>query len=121
MARILVVDDDMLVQELVKDMLEIQGHDVVLACDGAEALELQVRYHADLVVTDMVMPRKDGIELIQELQQQDPCIKIIAMSGCGREEAQRALRRALVMGVQRTFVKPLDMKSFLGAISEVLG
>src|ERR1700687_5964678 len=83
MALILVIDDDDDVRAVVSGVLEAAGHEVVHASDGAQGIELQRRLPAVLVITDIVMPEKEGIETIRDLHQEFPKLKIIAMSGGG--------------------------------------
>ena len=120
MARILVVDDDSLIQDLLKQTLETQGHEVALASDGNEAMLIYEAGPVDLVITDMLMPRKNGIELIRDLTDRDPAVKIIAMSGGGHLSSRDYLRIAEIMGVQLTFAKPIEIRPLLNAVTEVL-
>src|SRR5258705_3245907 len=83
MALILVVDDEDRIRRLLRSALEIEGHDVLEAREGDEALRLQRTTPAELVITDIVMPDKDGFEVISALRQEAPNLKIIAMSGGG--------------------------------------
>jgi CheY-like chemotaxis protein len=81
MARILVIDDERIIRTIVKHALEEDGHEVIEAGDGEEGIQLYRKNPTDLVVTDIIMPRKEGIETIKELRRNYPDIKIIAMSG----------------------------------------
>ncbi len=119
MTNILVVDDDTLILDVIKDMLESQGYQVTVASDGNEAMKVYDS-STDLVVTDMVMPRKNGIELIKELLERNPRTKIIAISGGGHLCAEDYLKLARLLGAKRTFTKPLAVKPFLSAVTEVL-
>ncbi|OPZ61099.1 MAG: Sporulation initiation phosphotransferase F [Deltaproteobacteria bacterium ADurb.Bin510] len=120
MARILVVDDDCLIQELLRRTLEDQGHEVALASNGCEAMVIYEDSQVDLVITDMVMPKKNGIELIRDLTDRDPAVKIFAMSGGGHLSSNDYLRIAEIMGVKRTFAKPIEIRPLLNAVTEVL-
>src|SRR5687767_1549944 len=84
MARILVIDDDRDVRTLVLYELEAAGHEVRAASDGAQGMALQRALAADVVVTDIFMPEKEGIETICDLNAEFPQVKIIAISGGGR-------------------------------------
>ncbi|HEY9014898.1 MAG TPA: response regulator, partial [Gemmatimonadales bacterium] len=84
MSRIMVVDDDAAIRRTLSLMLERAGFEVVLASDGAEAIRLWRERRGDLVITDLHMPRKDGIETIVELLYHSPDVRIIAMSGGGQ-------------------------------------
>ena len=80
MARILLIDDDA-VRTFLCEILVRSGHTVIAARDGVEGLELFPRTDPDLVITDMVMPKKDGLEVLRTLREKESRVKIIAMSG----------------------------------------
>ena len=79
--RILIVDDEPLMSEMLKKMLEQDEHEVICAIDGIEAIHIFKEQQIDLVITDIMMPGKDGIELIFEILEEKPNMPIIAMSG----------------------------------------
>ena len=85
MARILVVDDEELARFTIREMLAKAGHEIVEATNGNEAIELQKAEPFDLVVTDIIMPDKDGVETIAELKQNHPSPSILAISGGGTD------------------------------------
>ena len=121
MSRILLADDDHQVRNMLKLTLEREGHEVVEAEDGVQAV---ARYHPDsidLVITDIVMPEKEGIETIMELRSIDAHVKIIAISGGGRINPDDYLSWARRFGVQHTFTKPVDRNQLLDAINELMG
>ena len=99
--------------------LEAAGYDVDEASDGAEGLTLFKQQPADLIVTDIYMPNKEGLETIRELRRLDPDVKIIAMSGGG--SAGDFLPIAKRLGAAKTMQKPFDNEMLLEAVSEVLG
>ena len=101
-------------------MLERAGYKVMEASDGKEGVKLYRDKPCDLIITDIIMPEKEGIETIRELKRDFPDIKIIAMSGGGRIGAEDYLHMAKMLGVQRTFAKPIEREEFLGAIRELL-
>jgi len=120
MKSILVIDDDVQVRQLLRLMLEQAGYMVFDAADGNEGIK---RFHADptdLVVTDIIMPEKEGIETIRELRRDYPGVKIIAISGGGRVSAGDYLKTAESFGVHRTFTKPFEREELLEAIEELL-
>src|SRR5258707_2436445 len=80
---ILIAEDEVMVRNLVRHILEAEGHEVLAAADGAEALVLARRYQGtiDLLITDVRMPRMDGISLIQELLKERPNLRVLVMSG----------------------------------------
>lgn len=116
MARILVVEDDPEIRELLRDTLRHEQHEVECAGDGVEAVECYRRWPADLVILDIIMPRKEGIETILELRADDPDVKIIAISGGGRIGADSYLSIARRVGARETFSKPLDRREVLTAV-----
>jgi CheY-like chemotaxis protein len=121
MARILVIDDDADLRAVMLEALELAGHEVFAAADGALGLELQREHPADVVITDIFMPDKEGIETIRELRQEFPGIKIIAMSGGGLYVKKSGyLSTASEVGAATILRKPFDQKTLLDAVSEVL-
>ena len=77
--RILLIDDDPLVRNILPQILELDGHMVVDAANGAVAMQRWSEQPADLIVTDILMPEKDGLEVIRELRRQCPQLKVIAV------------------------------------------
>ncbi|HIJ89986.1 MAG: response regulator [Desulfobulbaceae bacterium] len=120
MARILLIDDEQMVLELLVSVLTRAGYEVITAGDGLVACQLCRSQDFDLVITDIIMPEMDGIEMIQELRQRCPQVKIIAMSGGGRCSPQDYLEIAGVLGVSATIAKPFSNKDFLATVNEVL-
>ncbi len=120
MARILVADDDQQVRMMLKLTLERKGHQVIEAENGNEAVKKYRSENPDLVVTDIVMPEKEGIETIMELRALDPTVRIIAISGGGRINPEDYLSWAEKFGVQNTFTKPVDRDSLLAAVDSLL-
>src|SRR2546421_220445 len=98
MARILVIDDNNDLRTIMQHMLEPEGHEVVLAADGAEGLKLQAECPAALVITDIFMPNKEGIETIYELREKYPHTIIIAISGGGKLPGKDYLLTANELG-----------------------
>jgi len=116
MARILVIDDDVLVLDMLYESLTREGYDVLRASNGEEGLKLYREEPVDLIITDLIMPEKEGIETIIELRQDFPDVKIIAISGGGRIGTKDYLQMAKIFGVQRTFTKPVAREQLLDAI-----
>jgi DNA-binding NtrC family response regulator len=121
MADILIIDDDLQLSAMLKQLLERNGYSVVTAPDGAKGIDLYHREGARLIITDLIMPEKEGIETIAELVKEDPSAKIIAISGGGRLKPESYLNLAQTFGALKTFTKPIDRKELLEAISELLG
>ena len=120
MPSILLVDDDEQMRNLLSEILRRAGHEVEVARDGQEATELYHQRLPDLVVTDLVMPRKEGLEMIMELCRSCPQIRIIAMSGGGKMDPTPLLRAASIFGAQRILHKPFSPEEFMQAVSESL-
>lgn len=117
MARILVIDDDDEIREILDAILTEAGHHVLLAADGRAGLELYRRERADCVITDLIMPKKAGIETIFDLLRVDPQARIIAMSGFVGEEFLEAGRD---VGVRHTIQKPFTQAEVLTAVQAAL-
>ena len=120
MARILVIDDDELVLDMLYESLTLEGYDVLKASNGQQGLKLYREEPVDLIITDLIMPEKEGIETIIELRQDFPDVKIIAISGGGRIGKKDYLHMAKIFGVQRTFKKPVAREQLLDAIRELI-
>ncbi|MCP4570850.1 MAG: response regulator [bacterium] len=121
MPRILVVDDDPQVRSLLGKILEREDYDVTTAADGQEAVTAYQSEPFDLVITDLVMPEKEGIETFNELRSFDPEVKVVAISGGGRIGAQDYLSWARACGVAHTFAKPIDREELLAVVRELVG
>lgn len=120
MARILLIDDDGPIRNMLGVLLKRFGHTVIPACDGQEGLEMFPFVAADLVITDMVMPKKGGLDVIRELKGKHPLVKVIAMSGGGAFGETHPLDTALQLGVNRAISKPFSGDHFMAAVNEVL-
>jgi DNA-binding response OmpR family regulator len=108
MARILVIDDDRDVREMLRRILEHDGHEVIEASNGEAGVRLYRERPADVVITDIIMPEKEGIETIRDLRRENPQIKIIAISGGGRIGPSDYLNAARMLGAKKTFSKPFS-------------
>jgi YesN/AraC family two-component response regulator len=120
MARILVIDDELSILLMIKKMIEKAGHEVDMASNGREGLELFENIKHDLIITDIIMPQKEGLEIILELRKNHPTLKIIAISGGGRFGPECYLPSAKLLGADMIFQKPLVQKEFMEAISTLL-
>jgi len=119
-AHILVVDDDPMLRRTLHAILEKAGHTVVEAEDGKQALALFAANKPDLVLTDIIMPNRDGIETLGELRRQDPRLPIIAMSGGGRTGGELFLKLANGLGATRTLAKPIRQSDLIEAVDACL-
>ncbi len=120
MAKILVIDDDEQIRAMLRQLLEKQGYEVFIASDGVEGLKLFRKESIDLIITDIIMPEKEGIETIRELVNEFPDVKIIAMSGGGRIGPEAYLRMAKGFGASHTFTKPIDLKELSEAVKKLI-
>jgi DNA-binding NtrC family response regulator len=114
MATILVIDDQEPVRSLLRAVLEGAGHEVLEASNGRRGLELYRKRSADLIITDIVMPEMNGLELMLELTRNFLNVKVIAISG--GLESEGSLSVAKLLGARQTFQKPLDMGELLSAV-----
>jgi two-component system chemotaxis response regulator CheY len=113
MALILVVDDDQIDRMIVESLLRLDGHEMVFAEDGTEALELYKQHRCDVVVTDLVMPKANGLRLIQDLLEFDPQARIVAITGSSPGPLFLAER----YGAVAILTKPLQRDPFLSAVA----
>jgi DNA-binding NtrC family response regulator len=126
MARVLVIDDEEDVRRVVDVMLRNAGHDPVLAVDGNDGLRHFQKQPFDLVICDVFMPNKEGIETLKEIRQLDPTVSIIMMSG-GAPTAyfwgathRDYLAMAEALGATRTIEKPFKYLKLIGLVQECL-
>lgn len=119
MAGVLIADDDPVFREVTRVALESAGHTVTVARDGLEALQLATDPAVHLVVVDIYMPEKDGLEVIIELRQTNPCLRIIAVSAGKVNGRGDHLRTASVFGAHATLTKPLDLHQLLDLVDRL--
>jgi CheY-like chemotaxis protein len=119
MAHILLIDDNALLRTLLRLQLEAAGHEVLEAADGGEGVRLYRSQPVDVVLCDLFMPGKEGLETIRELRGAGEG-RIIAMSGDGPVDASDFLRMATMLGAARALNKPFDAATLLETVREVL-
>jgi DNA-binding response OmpR family regulator len=117
---VLVIDDEQLIRLQVRTALETEGFVVHEAANGNEGLTRIALVVPDVVITDILMPDKEGIETILELRRRYPTIRIIAISGGGRTGNKDFLRTAKHLGADRTLAKPFALGALLRLVREVL-
>jgi len=117
---ILLVDDDDQLREMLSEALTGEGFLVREASNGAQGLKHYAEQPTDLVITDLVMPEKEGLEMILEIKLLNGEVKIIAMSGGGRGSSLNYLKMAKAFGAQLVLPKPFSHREILNAINEVL-
>ena len=120
MIRILLADDDESFRPMLQATLERFGYEVTAVKNGNEAVASYRERPADLVITDLIMPDKEGIETIRDLRREVPAAKIIAMSGGGRNTRDIYLKLATQLGAAQVLSKPFSHQELLDAIAAVL-
>lgn len=122
MARILLIDDNPELRILVRAMFERtkSGHEIVEAADALEGLEVYRETHADLVIMDMLMPKKPGWEAILDFKKEFPAVKILGISGGGKQGPFGYLMLAKRFGAKRVLMKPFSKNELLEAVDDLL-
>jgi len=117
--RVLVVDDDADMRLTLKLALELAGYVVDAAANGREALELQRRQPAEVLITDIFMPDADGFEAIDAFRRQFPQTKIVVVSGGARSSKRDYLPDAELIGVDATLQKPFEIETLLRTLKSL--
>lgn len=120
MARVLVIDDDTIMNDMVVQLLSQSGYEVEGASDGMAGLKLIETTQFDLIVTDIIMPEKEGLETIVAIRKKNKTIPIIAISGGGKLGPDQYLHMAKQFGADYAFQKPFKNAQFLTAVRECL-
>lgn len=120
MARILIIDDEPYIRAVLRLTLGQVGHAVAEAADGVKGLALLYGSSFDLVITDIVMPEKEGIEVLMELRKRRDPVPVIAISGGGRASGMDYLDTAKLLGARKVLTKPFNTEALLSAVNEVL-
>lgn len=120
MSRILIIDDEAMIRDLLVKILEREGYETVTASGGKDGIKIHRENPADLIITDLIMPEKAGIETIMELRRDFQDVKIIAMSGGGKIDSETYLQIAKTMGAIETIAKPFDLRELLKTVQELL-
>jgi DNA-binding NtrC family response regulator len=120
MALVLIVEDDEPLARVMRRSLESLGHEVVQASDGKSALDHFFKREFDLVVTDILMPEKDGLELIPQIRKTKPGVRMLAVSGGGQVGPNSYLVAAKALGAHETLAKPFSMEDFQAVATRVL-
>jgi CheY-like chemotaxis protein len=121
MKRVLIAEDDESLRRVFMRVLARVGYEVSEAIDGVDALEKCRLRAPDLVVTDLIMPRKEGCETIAQIRQLFPSVKIIAMSGGGRGNAVDYLKIVERFGTAEVLAKPFSGTELIEAVERVIG
>ncbi len=121
MARILIIDDNSEVLETYRRILEHAGYEIIVATNGKEGIRTFKEEEPDLVITDIFMPEKEGLETIMELRHNFPDVKIIAISGGGDGMGpENYLKMAKDFGVMSALTKPIEMEALLEEVQKCL-
>ena len=121
MTRVLVIDDDKDLRRALCEVLSRAGYEAIEAADGRVGLACYREHPADVVITDIFMPEKEGIETILAIRHEFPEARIIAISGGGEGSRFSYLCYARQLGATRTLAKPFSPPQLLGVIEEMLG
>jgi len=116
--KILLVEDDRITRLKLKRWLQELNCEVIEASNGNEGIDLYHDQRPDLVITDIIMPEKDGIQMLLELQREYSDLNFFFISGVGEKEPGEYLPQVQNIGVLRTFVKPIDKGELLAAVVE---
>jgi YesN/AraC family two-component response regulator len=116
MKRILIVDDNLMMRKLIRNIFIKEEYEIVEAENGSEGLDIAKKFDIDLVITDIIMPVMEGLELIMHLKRDFPDIKIIAISG-GKPYY---LYMAKKLGIEKIFTKPLNLHQFLSTVKKLI-
>ena len=120
MPKILVIDDDVLMRNTISKILRHSGFEVIVAEDGVRGLVSFRRDHPDLVITDIIMPETEGIEVIIEMRREQPNTKIIAVSGGGRIGNADFLGMAQSLGAAAILAKPFLPEELISRVRSCL-
>lgn len=120
MPKILVIDDEAQIRSLTRRFLTQAGFEVEEAGDGLEGVRKMRENPADLIITDILMPKQEGLETIRQIREFHPTCKIIAMSGGSQLTAMDFLPIAEKFGAARIFHKPIDFNAMVDAVKELL-
>jgi len=121
MARILIIDDEAALRDVLARLFEREGHEVCTAGDGVQGLQLWREQGAAVVILDIHMPRSDGIETLVQLRALAPALPVIVISGGDQTRALGLLGDARLLGATRTLAKPFPLSELTAAVNGLLG
>ncbi len=121
MARVLVIDDDAVSRDIIRNLLETAGHEVSESSTSEDGIAVYKQHGADLVIADLFMPEKGGLDVIGKLVGNDSDARVIAVSGIELREKLDIFQLAKQLGALYTLQKPLEPESFLNAVKDALG
>ena len=120
MAKIVLIDDDPTIQKSVARFLTAEGHEVAVAGNGIAGLKLLAENLPDLVITDIMMPEMDGLEILLNIRKQYTGLPVIAISGGMRALPINFLKQAKMFGARYVFEKPVPLDVLLNAVNDLL-
>jgi CheY-like chemotaxis protein len=118
--RILLIDDEAAVRMTVAEILKRAGYEVQSAADGKSGLELYKSQRFDLLITDLLMPERDGLETIMTLRRGGAPLKIMVISGCGQTLGSEYMKIAQHLGADLSLPKPFTRTELLAAVAKLL-
>jgi len=116
LVKILVIDDDGLMLEVMREILELDGYEVALADSGEDGVRQYLRDRHDVVITDLIMPHRDGVCVIESIKADNPLARVIAVSGTPQLDTIAA---AVSANADRVIAKPFEQDELLDAIAEI--
>lgn len=119
MLRVLVIEDEAMIRQLIRQTVEQSGHRVEEAANGRIGLQSLHQAEFDLVITDLVMPETDGLEVLGVIKRQWPELPVIAMSGGGRLGDGDNLQAARDLGAAATLAKPFTLRELRQMVEDV--
>jgi DNA-binding response OmpR family regulator len=119
-SHILVIDDDIDLRVTLQEALQAEGYKVSVAADGAQGIASQRKQPASLLITDIFMPNKEGVETIKDFREEFPTVPIIAISGGGRLKSQGGLLTAKELGAAVILRKPFKISDLLRSVAALL-
>lgn len=120
MAKILIIDDDETILNVFNRFLTGEGHEVMVAQDGRQGLRVLEREELDLVITDIMMPETDGLEVVMAIRGKGTQIPVIAISGGMHAMPMDFLPMAKKFGAEQVLYKPVELDDLLAAVDQVL-
>jgi DNA-binding NtrC family response regulator len=117
---VLIIEDDEFVKNMLRQTFKQAGYEVATASNGRIGIQLYQSEPFDIVITDLIMPDMEGIETITHLRKCNPGVKVIAISGGGRNRPDDYLHLASKLGAAKTFAKPVDRNELLEAVRQLV-
>lgn len=119
MKKIVIIEDDVVIRESLKEILEMNNYEVLAIESGIEFMKRLKEFVPDILITDIIMPDKDGIEIIIEAKKTYPNIRLVAISGGGRIDSESYLNTAKYLGADATLKKPFSHAQLLDILKNL--